>query len=168
MSLMLEELAASEQGQGCPPLLLSTDFSVSSELSQRQSPKEITGSTSGHSKVNPKERQPAAGGHSVGERASSVPGVGPPGCQHCYQGDRRPLRPGEHCMMGAGTWEPQTPAHSVVAPTWTTPQPVPGDRLRQSVGRSWGGSLGHRVAVPGGQDTTKQIGNQSQGWSKVL
>lgn len=121
MSLMLEELAASEQGQGCPPLLLSTDFSVSSELSQRQSPKEITGSTSGHSKVNPKERQPAAGGHSVGERASSVPGVGPPGCQHCYQGDRRPLRPGEHCMMGAGTWEPQTPAHSVVAPTWTHP-----------------------------------------------
>jgi len=44
------------------------------------------------------------------------------------------------------------------APTWTPPpQPVP-DRLRQSAGRSLGGSLGHPVAVPGGQDTTKQIG----------
>lgn len=90
MSLMLEEPAASEQGQRCPPLLLSTDFSVSSELSQRQSPKEITGSTSGHSKVNPKG-QPAAGGHSIGQGASPAKGVGPPGYKHCYQCADGPL-----------------------------------------------------------------------------
>lgn len=105
-------------------ILLSTDFSVSSELSQRQSPKEITGSTSGHSKVNPKERQPAAGGHSIGQGASPVLGVGPPGYKRCYQCGRRPLWPGEHCVMGAGTREPQTPAHTVsgthVDPTTTT------------------------------------------------
>lgn len=105
---------------------------------QRQSPKEITGSTSGHSKVNPKERQPAAGGHSIGQGVSPVLGVGPPGYKHCYQCGRRPFGL-ENTVMGAGTLRSHRHLHTLsVAPMWTPPpQPVPGDRRRQSTGRSW-------------------------------
>lgn len=54
------------------------------------------------------------------------------------------------------------------------PQPVPGDGLRQGVGRPFGGFWDIQRQLPGrqdladGQHSTKQIRNQSQGWSKVL
>ena len=82
-----------------------------------------------------------------------------------------------HCGLEKAA-QPRSHGHlhmlSAVPTRAPPPQPVPGDGLRQGVGRSFGGSLGHPTAVPGrqdladGQHSTKQIRNQSQGWSKVL
>lgn len=94
---------------------------------------EITIPLNGHSKVNPKEYQPAVGGHSIGDRARMVLNICPSGYECCYNGIEahfswRTLHKESQHMATTATWLAGLHTLSVTHKDYPPPPPVPSDR----------------------------------------
>lgn len=138
--------------------------------SQSQSPKEITIPLCGHSKVNPKEYQPAVGGHRTGEGDRMVLGICPSRYKCCYNGleahfSWRTLHNGSQHMAATANWlaglQADRHLHTLrVTHKDSPPPPLPSDRLRRGIGQFFGGThLGNGSAqdVEFGKGRTQTI-----------